>query len=82
MLVAPFQALKRQKKVSFSYILDTAMTFVVSLQLDKICFVENENIKTELKHLHKKGKSLWCVGQSPKSRESPIACIDSDSDEK
>ena len=58
------------------------MTFVVSLQLDKICFVENENIKTELKHLHKKGKSLWCVGQSSKSRESPIACIDSDSDDK
>ena len=50
--------------------------------IHKICSVENDNIKTELKRLHKKGKSLWCNGLSPKSRASPVVCIDSDSNDE
>ena len=48
----------------------------------KICFVEKDNIRTELKRLREKGKSLWCDGLSPKSTASPIVCIDSDSDDE
>ena len=63
---------------------------IFSLQFDvgyfsgthKICFVEKDNLKTELKHLHEKGKSLWCDGLSPKSMACPIVCIDSDSDDE
>ena len=74
------------------YILEQLGKSVVSfsLQFDvgyfagihKICFVENDNIKIELKRLHEKGKSLWCDGLSPKSRASPVVCIDSDSDDE
>ena len=42
--------------------------------IHKICFIENDNIRTELKH--------WCDGLSPKSRARPIVCIDSDSDDE
>ena len=48
--------------------------------IHKICFVESDSLKAELKRLHEKGKSLWCDGLSPKSRASPVVCIDSDSD--
>ena len=48
--------------------------------IHKICFVESDSLKPELKRLHEKGKNLWCDGLSPKSRASPIVCIDSDSD--
>ena len=48
--------------------------FVASLR--KICFVDVDNIKTELIRIRDSGKSLWCQGRSLDSKET--ICIDGD----
>ena len=59
--------------VSFNLTFDVGY-FVASSR--KICFVDADNIKTELIRVRDSGKSLWCQGRSLSSKET--ICIDGD----
>ena len=48
----------------------------------KICFVDGDDIKTELKRLFERGKTLWCDGKSAKQIMPAVICVDSDSDDE
>ena len=48
----------------------------------KICFVNGDDIKTEIKHLFQRGKTLWCDGKSTKPSVASAVCVDSDSDDE
>ena len=48
----------------------------------KICFVDGDDIKHELKSLFERGKTLWCDGKSTKPSKPAVVCVDSDSDDE
>ena len=48
----------------------------------KICFIDGDDIKTELKRLSKAGKTLWCDGKSTRPSMASVVCVDSDSDDE
>ena len=48
----------------------------------KICFIDGDDIKTELKRLSKAGKTLWCDGKSARPSVASVFCVDSDSDDE
>ena len=48
----------------------------------KISIVEGDDIKTELKRLFERGKTLWCDGKSAKQSMPAVVCVDSDSDDE
>ena len=48
----------------------------------KICFVDGDDVKAELKRLFERGKTLWCDGKSTKPGVAAVVCVDSDSDDE